>query len=356
MILSFNPGPSKVDPGVRQFMEQAHDEGFLQLGHRSERFVQLSKQVVATLRAKLNIPGEFFIYFTSSATECWEIIAQSLTRTRSLHFYNGAFGERWFQYAQALRPGATAYPFGVQDALDAQGLPPADNVDVVCLTQNETSNGTQVDATLLQRVTNHYRDALICVDATSSLGGLNLRYSRADVWFASVQKCLGLPAGLGLLICSPRAIERAKALGERAHYNALLSIHEKMLNYQTTHTPNVLGIYLLNRVLESRPIVKNLHDHLTARADILYQFLEETFAAGQPLVASRERRSTTVLAVEVTGPPADRLDALKRHCLAQGIQLGGGYGAWAKTTFRIANFPQLTDPDFVRLQAALMSF
>ncbi|MBC7448916.1 MAG: aminotransferase class V-fold PLP-dependent enzyme, partial [Hymenobacteraceae bacterium] len=268
------------------------------------------------------------------------------------HFYNGAFGEKWYQTAKALRPGAVGHPFVVQEALDAQGLPAAAGVEVVCVTQNETSNGTQVDATTMQRVTNQYRDALVCVDATSSLGGVNLRYARADVWFGSVQKCLGLPAGLGLLICSPRAVERAKAIGHRPHYNALLHLHEKMLNFQTTHTPNVLGLYLLLRVLQQRTPLKPIADHLGARAEILYKFFEENFPQWTPLVLNPEVRSQTVLALQCATPG---LEELKKAALAQDFQLGNGYGAWAKTTFRIANFPQHQDAELVRLQRFLVS-
>ncbi len=351
MVLSFAPGPAKVYPEIRQYLTDAHDDGILQLGHRSERFVQLSKSVVADIKAKLNVPAEYFVYFVSSATEVWEIIAQSLTRTASLHFYNGAFGEKWYHAARALRPGAVAHPFGVQEAIDARGLPAAAGVEVVCVTHNETSNGTHIDATTLQRVANQYRDALVCVDATSSLGGASLRYGRADVWYGSVQKCLGLPAGLGLLICSPRALERARQLGHRGHYNALLNIHEKMLNFQTTHTPNVLGIYLLSRVLQQRLPIKAVSEHLAARAEILYKFFDENFPQWAPLVSTPEVRSTTVLAL--TCAPA-ALEDLKKAALAHGIQLGNGYGAWAKSTFRIANFPQHQDPELVHLQRFLV--
>jgi phosphoserine aminotransferase len=353
MLLTFNPGPAKVYPELRQYLLEAHDEGILQMGHRSDRFVQLSKAVVADIKTKLNVPAEYSVYFTSSATESWEIIAQSLTRSSSLHFYNGAFGEKWFQTAKALRPNAVAHPFDVQEALDARGLPSAKGVEVVCVTHNETSNGTQVDATTLQRVTHHYREALVCVDATSSLGGANLRYGRADVWYGSVQKCLGLPAGLGLLICSPRTLERAKEIGHRNHYNALLSIHEKMLNFQTTHTPNVLGIYLLHRVLQQRLPIKAVNDHLAARAEILYKFFEENFPQWTPLVTPPELRSQTVLAL--TCAPGAPLDELKKAALAHGLHLGNGYGAWAKTTFRIANFPQHQDQELVQLQRFLVS-
>ena len=351
MLSTFNPGPSKVYTDVRQYMTDAYDHGILSMGHRGERFVTMSKAVVAALKVKLNIPQEYFVYFTSSATECWEIIAQSLTKEKSLHFYNGAFGERWYQYAKALKPASAAHQFGVNEVLTETELPAAPNAEMVCITQNETSNGTQIDPQTLLRVSNRYKEALLAVDATSSLGGLNLKYIRADIWFASVQKCLGLPAGLGILVCSPRAIERARKIGEKAHYNSLISIHEKMLNFQTTHTPNVLGIYLLGRVLEKRPQIKTVQDHLRERATVLYRFIgEECPPTWQPLVTNPATRSTTVVAVQV---PSSQLDEIKRQALQQGVQLGNGYGAWAKNTFRIANFPQIQDAEYDILQRVL---
>ena len=68
-------------------------------------------------------------------------------------------------------------------------------------------------------------------------------------------------------------------------------------------------------------------------------------------MANPEVRSQTVLAIQATGAV---LDDLKKAALAQGIQLGGGYGTLAKTTFRIANFPQHQDAELVQLQRFLV--
>jgi phosphoserine aminotransferase len=53
-------------------------------------------------------------------------------------------------------------------------------------------------------------DALIAVDATSSMAGVELDWQSADIWFASVQKCFGLPAGMAVMVCSPRALQYAE--------------------------------------------------------------------------------------------------------------------------------------------------
>ncbi|WP_192823616.1 aminotransferase class V-fold PLP-dependent enzyme [Rufibacter sp. LB8] len=345
-MFNFYPGPSKVYPEVRDFMGMAYDEGILSIPHRSERFVQMMRELVGLLRTKLNIPQDYYIFFPSSATECWEMIAQSLTPHKSLHVYNGSFGEKWYQYAKKLRPDAYGQAFDVQHELDAPNLPLEEDTDVICVTQNETSNGTQVSMNTLLKLQNQFKDPLLAVDATSSMAGLNLKFIRADIWFASVQKCFGLPAGMAVLVCSPRTIQRAKALNDRKHYNSLVFLHEKMLNYQTGHTPNVLNLYLMRRMLEKLPLIKTIDQQLVKRSKDLYSFFEE-YTQVKLLVENPEVRSQTVLTLQ--GKDKQILE-IKKHAAAQNLLLGNGYGALAKSTFRIANFPAIIDEEYVALQ------
>ncbi|QDA62228.1 aminotransferase class V-fold PLP-dependent enzyme [Hymenobacter jejuensis] len=345
-MYTFNPGPSAVYPEVRNYLTAAYDEGWLSAPHRGERFTGLMRQTIEELKKKLNIPQDYTVFFLSSATECWEVLAQSLTPTKSFHLYSGAFGEKWYEYAKALRPACTGYPFGIDEVPDVAALPlPDDEVDMVCITQNETSNATQLRDGFILNLYNRLGGALLAVDATSSLGGVQLKYIKADVWFASVQKCFGLPAGLGLMVLSPRAVARFRQINERSHYNSLTAQYEKMLNYQTTHTPNVLGIYLLYRVLQDRQPIKTVHQHLLDRATKLYDYFDQATQL-KPLVQNPETRSTTVIGLQ--GPP-QLIDDVKRRALQLGLQLGNGYGNWKPTSLRIANFPAIPDAAFEQL-------
>lgn len=343
---TFNPGPSAVYPAVRQYLTDAFDEGWLSAPHRSEKVTSLVRQTVADFKTKLNVPQDYTVLFTSSATECWEILAQSLTARRSLHLYNGDFGLKWLKYAQALRPASTGVSFGVDEVPDAAALPfAADDTDLVCITQNETSTATQLREGFILNLYNRLGGALLAVDATSSLGGLNLKYIKADVWFGSVQKCFGLPAGLGVLVLSPRAVAQARAVNDRAHYNALPAMLAQMLNFQTNFTPNVLGIYLLSRVLADREPIKAVHQHLSDRAQKLYDFFEQATPL-QPLIANPETRSTTVVGLK---GDAGTIEEIKRKALEAGLFLGSGYGPLKNTTVRIANFPAVPDAAFEAL-------
>jgi phosphoserine aminotransferase len=347
-MISFYPGPSKLYPQLEQYLTDAYRSGLLSVNHRSPAFMQLLEQTVARLRHKLAIPADYEIYFTSSATECWEVVAQSLVARRSGHLYNGAFGQKWQEYTGRLVPEAVGLEFGLNELPSAGRVAERlEGAEVLCLTHSETSNGTMLPMAWLSEL-RQQTDQLLAVDATSSMAGVELDWPAADVWYASVQKCFGLPAGLGVLVVAPRAVERARQLNERRHYNSLLYLRDNFLKYQSPHTPNTLGLYLLGRVMEQVPPIADVAARTEARAADWYAFLE---AEGyQPLVAEPAVRSATVVAVATEPAP---LKSLKEAALAAGLVLGNGYGSWKDSTFRIANFPALTDAEIDALRTFL---
>jgi phosphoserine aminotransferase len=344
--ITFYPGPSKVYPQVETYLQDAMKEGILSQNHRSIAFMELLKECISLFKQKQNIPADYSVYFTSSATECWEIVSQSLVKKHSHHVFNGAFGEKWFEYASRLgkRTSASKFDFqkhfGVNDDLNF-------DADLLCFTHNETSNATKIELDFLN-YTNH--ESLTAIDVTSSLGGVELDWELGDVWLASTQKCLGLPAGLGVMICSPRALKRAEEIGEKSHYNSLLFIHENFQKYQTHYTPNVLGIYLLMRVMQQVPDIQDISTKTKSRANDFYNFIENETKLNL-LIKNKYVRSKTVIAIE---GKVEEIANLKQKAKENNIILGNGYGAWKDTTFRIANFPAIEDWEFDKLKKLLL--
>lgn len=343
MESTFYPGPSKVYAQVADFMQDAYHEGILHINHRSDAFVDLSKKTVQLLKKKLLIPHEYTVLYATSATECWEIMAQSLLQDSSTHIYNGAFGQKWYHYTQKLTGRHSNFHLNYL-SFDIQELPSlellrekAKNSEFLCFTHNETSNGTALPVEFIQKVRQAFPSHILAFDATSSMAGVRLPFDLGDFWYASVQKCFGLPAGLAVLVCSPKVVKRAMEIQENRHYNSLAFMLEKMEDWQTTHTPNVLNIYLLMRVAEMIPSVPEIERRLQERKKIY-----ETFLKNLPgisfLIQNSIVRSTTVLAMQAS---EDRITELKQKALEQNIILGNGYGAWKNTTFRIANFPSI---------------
>jgi phosphoserine aminotransferase len=358
-VVTFYPGPSKVYPQVAQYMQNAFDEGVLSLNHRSAGFMQLLQKTLQLLHQKLDIPSEYSIYLVSSATEAWEVVAQSLTAQHSMHFYNGSFGKKWFHYTANIVPNASATWFDPQHtlthhlferetAIAQHNLTHLAAAEVVCLTHNETSNGTQLTLTDVQKIRQN-TDAIVALDVTSSLGGVALPWAQGDVWLASVQKCLGLPAGLGLMVCSPKALAKARLLNDHLRYNSLLAIDDNFTKFQTHYTPNVLGVYLLMKIMNQVADIQTIDSKTKARAQDWYKFIN-TQTPWQSLIQNTDTRANTVIAV--AGEPV-AIEALKKRATQHQITIGNGYGEWKSHSFRIANFPAIEDWEIEKLKRIL---
>jgi phosphoserine aminotransferase len=306
----------------------------------------LLKDTLQILHEKWNIPQDYTLYFISSATEAWEIVAQSLIKEKSLHLYNGAFGKKWAHYTEQIIPNAQSFEFGLNEDLKSVAPPlNTKDFDTICLVQSETSNGT--GQTICRSDFDLLEDAIIAVDATSTMGGINLPWTEADVWFASVQKCMGIPAGLGVLICSPKALERATQLNKKAHYNDVLLMEENRKLFQTHYTPNVLSIYVLNKLAHLLPDLTVINQQTWEKASILTDYFSNTNAFRLSfLIENPNLRLPTVFALQ--GEP-EQIKRLQNLCLKNNIELGKGYGEWKDNTIRIANFPSHTLEDFSQL-------
>ncbi len=332
--ISFYPGPSRVYSNITEYIYEAYKDGYMSANHRSELFMDLSRETKAVLHKRLGIPKDYQITFVSSATECWEIIAQSLVTESSQHFYNGAFGEKWMDYTKELVKKVYSCQFSIDEQLPVKQL--NKSADVVCVTHNETSNGTYISQKVMKQLAKARSDGqLLAFDATSSMAGIQLPWEQGDVWFASVQKCFGLPAGLALLVLGPSAVKRAEQIGERSHYNSLLRIMENASKEQTHHTPNVLNIYLLRRTQDLSQGIAHAEGKVLKRAAFWREFFEE-YESFEFLSSEADVRSPTVMALRTSKPKK-----LIELAASAGFTLGKGYGTWKQESFRVANFPAI---------------
>lgn len=351
-MITFAPGPSKVYDALPQYLQDAYAQGILSANHRSGAFMNLYRDTEQLFREKLQVPADFTLLFTSSATESWEIISQSLVEQSSYHLYSGSFGKKWLEYAQYILPATQGQKLEANQSIPVEHLQLGPEVDLIAVTQNETANASQVPMSVLKALAARYPEKMIAVDTTSSMGGIALDFTLADVWYASVQKCFGLPAGLGILLLSGKAKEKVARKGERGRYNSLSFMLENASSYQTHYTPNVLGIYLLYRVLQGMDPIAQVDARLRKRMAVLEQTIE-TSATFQLLVDNPSTRSTTVAAIAAS---EQEIVAVKKAAELVGIQLGGGYGPLKASSFRVANFPAITDEEFGRMVDFLKSY
>ena len=347
-MLNFYPGPSKLHASIGEDMQQALQSGILSMNHRSKAFSHLYSTAEIVAQEVFQLPNGYKVYFTSSATECWEIIAQSFINHSFTHIYNGAFGEKWKSVSATLGRVVQAIPYSFNEKLPSS-YTLSNEKSILCLTQVETSNGSYIPSSELKNIRTHWK-GLIAVDATSSMAGIETDFNTADIWFASVQKCFGLPSGLAILILSPRVEEELKNVTS-VHYNDLKNIIINGKQFQTTHTPNILGIYLLKQRLASLSM-ESPYSRVISQMNDLYLFFEKSRFT--PLISNKVYQSPTVLTLKVNNE--EELKEISKRTESTKIVLGKGYGEWKLNTFRVANFPSHTEDDIGQLISFFSTF
>jgi phosphoserine aminotransferase len=343
----FTPGPSHPHSGLRSFLDDALADDIVTISHRGAAFSEVYARTDAALRGLMDIPADYHLMFVGSATEAMERVIQGLVANRSHHFIGGSFAEKWFEIAEQLgkKPTATRVEPG-QSFSEADLMVPADT-ELVCVTQNETSTGTAFADEALLALTRLPERPLVAVDVVSSAPLSELPWQGLDAVFFSVQKAFGLPAGLGVLVASPRALAKSAELRARGlslgSYHSLPQLAAAAAKFQTPETPNVLGIYLLSRVAEdfNKQGADRLRRENRARAQIIYEVIDN-HAELEPFVTDPRWRSPTVIVTTVKNGN----HALHQYLKDQGLVLGQGYRPYQEEHLRIANFPAIDRQSF----------
>lgn len=339
--ITFNPGPSQISAATKKDIQKAIQSRILEISHRSKDFDAFSEATIKNLRHFLQIPDEYHVFYTSSATEAMELAIRHCVEKKSFHFTNGNFSEYFAQIGTALGKEALTdkAEWGTQNNFSDAKIPK--DAELITITANETSTGVMCNDQDIATIRKRYPEQLLAVDITSNGGVVAYMIKNADIWLFSVQKAFGLPAGLGILILSPRAYERAR------YYTGIFSVQNmesKMKEkYETVQTPNVLNIYLLGKQLERWNATGGIftkEKETNEKARIIYNFFAEQNY--QFFVKEPRHRSTSVITIAAD---ARQIQKLHEACKQEGIILGKGYGKIKENTFRISNFPAITKDD-----------
>ncbi|MBK5259796.1 MAG: alanine--glyoxylate aminotransferase family protein [Thermoanaerobaculia bacterium] len=329
----FVPGPTWVRPELLQELTRP------MIGHRSAEFKELFRGINANLKTLFSTKQDTFVV-TSSGTGVMQAALENCVKRRVLVTTCGAFSERWFNIAQSLGYEADRLDAGWGNAIDIDAL--ADHLltrrghyDAVTITHNETSTGVTNDVAALAAVIREESpDTMILVDAVSSLGGMPVLFDEwdLDVCLASVQKGLALPPGITVTAVSSRALEQAKKHPYRGTYFDFLEYKKQADGNSVPSTPSIPHFYALAKQLDHIVREETLPVRYERHRRMLDLSIERTahFAkrTGDPAHAS-----VTVSAFE----PAINPETLRNRMKERGYTLGGGYGEWKDTTFRIGH-------------------
>ncbi len=343
----FVPGPTNTPDRILRAMHVAMED------HRSSAFPGLAAPVLRDLRGIFKTEtGQAFI-FPASGTGAWEA---SLCNTlspgdRVLAARFGQFSHLWIDMAQRL-----GLKVDILDAEWGEGAPieryhaalAADKgheIKAVLFTHNETATGVTSDVAGIRRALDDVKHpALLMVDGVSSIGSIDFRMDEwgVDLAVTGSQKGLMLPAGLGIVCASTKAL----ACYDKAKLARVFFDFGDMTKANATgyfpYTPSLPMLYGLRESLAM--IFEEGLDNIFARHHRLAEGTRAAVKAWGLSLCAKEPRwySDTVSAILV--PPgfngAEVIDiAYRRYDLA----LGAGLARMAGKLFRIGHLGDLNE-------------
>jgi len=339
----FIPGPTEVREDVREAMN------FPMFGHRMPETSKLMGEVGEKLQ-KLLYTNNFIVISTSSGTGLMEACSRNCIKDKALHVTCGSFSERWAKISKACNKDIDIleYEWG-------RGIPASDieeklktgKYDTVFVTHNETSTGVMNPLKDTGEMMKNYPDVLLCVDAVSSMAGVEIRTDdwNIDVVLASVQKAFALPPGLAIAAVSAKAMKRSAELDDKGYYfdfHAFKKYWDKAKQPPTTGCLNLIVAlnYQLDKIINEEGIENRFKRH-EEMAGIVQDWTRKNF----DFFADENYLSPTVTCIKNTR--AISVTGLNEELAKRGAVISNGYGSLKEKTFRIAHMGDIT-PDEIK--------
>ena len=331
------PGPSSVHPRVLQAMTQPV------VGHLDPKFFQIMDDVGHMLREVFHTSNYMTVPLSSTGTGGMEAACANVLERGDTMIVcrNGYFGFRLADIAE--RCGAETItldaPWG--KPVDAQAL--ADELDkhprvkAVGVVHAETSTGVITPIPEISRLV-HEHDALLILDAVTSLGGHEVLMDEwdVDVCYSATQKCLGAPPGLSPISIGPRAMEviNQRESKVQSFYFNLKDLQEYWNQTRAYHHTSPISMtYALRESLRMmmEEGIDNRIDRHARTAEALRAGLQ---AMGLELLADPAYRLNPLTTVVI---PEGITDTAVRGSLLNGynIEIGGGLGDLAGKAWRV---------------------
>jgi predicted phosphoserine aminotransferase len=339
-IRFFLPGPSYVPEDIRQAMTGP------MIGHRSAAFKEIYGRLAARLPQVLRTAGDA-MFASGSSTLLMEAAIASCVERDVLHLVNGDFSSRWLAISRSLGKSADSIDVPLGEAATPDLVRAAlqrKRYEAVALVHNETSTGVISPLAEIAATVRSESDALILVDTVSSLGGAPVETDAwgLDVVLAGTQKALALPPGLVVFSFSERAAERAGKVTRRGYYTDLLRYRSKHREGGTITTPALSLVYALDVQLE-RLLAEGLEARWERHRSLAARTAGWAAERGFRYAPREGVRSPTVSCLRP--PEGCSAPGLVKQLAARGFTVGGGYGDWKPSTFRIGHMGEvrLTD-------------
>ena len=343
----FIPGPTNIPEVVRQAMnvpmqdQRAHDFGALTMG----LFEDLKKVFKTPTGQMVMIPG--------SGTGAWEAAITNTLNVgdRVLMARHGMFSTLWVEMAERLGLEvevidlAWGAPCPVQEFARRLAADTKGTIKGVFVTHNETATGVTSDvAAVRQALDASSHDALLFVDGVSSVGSLDFRMEEwgVDLAVTGSQKGLMLPAGLGILGVSAKALAATKTATMRRAY---FELGDQLKNNATGYFPFTPPTQLLHGLRKSldRMFAEGLENVFSRHVRLASGVRAAVKAWGLSTAAEDVScASNTVTAIRVPDH-VDARDVIRIGYDRYNCSFGSGLGPLTGKVFRIGHLGDLNE-------------
>ncbi|GIK81984.1 MAG: phosphoserine transaminase [Pseudorhodoplanes sp.] len=306
----FSSGPCAKRPG---WSLQALTDAALGRSHRSKIGKAKLKRAIDLTREILQVPQGFHVGIVpASDTGAVEMALWSLLGARPVTMLAWeSFGEGWV--------GDVVKELKLKDVTTLKApygeLPDLSKVDTdtdIVFTWNGTTSGVRVPSADWIKAD---RKGLTICDATSAAFAQRLDFSKLDVVTFSWQKALGGEAAHGMIVLSPRAVERLEShkpawpLPKIFRLTKGGKLNAGVFEGETINTPSMLAVEDYLDTLQWAKSAGGL-DALVARADANAKALW-TWMAKTPWVENLARdpatRSNTSVCLKIVDPAVAKL-------------------------------------------------
>jgi phosphoserine aminotransferase len=319
---NFSSGPCAKRPG---FSLNVLQDAVLGRSHRSKPGKAKLLEAIDRTRSVLGVPDDYHIGIVpASDTGAYEMAMWSLLGARGVDILGWeSFGKGWISDAvKQLKLDDVR----VMEA-DYGHLPDLSAVDFtrdVAFTWNGTTSGVCVpngDWIAADR------QGLTLCDATSAAFAMPLAWDKLDVTTYSWQKVLGGEAAHGMLILSPRAVDRLESYTPPWPMPKIFRLTkggkliDGIFRGETINTPSMLAVedYLDTlKWAESLGGLSGLLGRVAANNKVLNDWVDASDWAGN-LCAETANRSTTSVCLTITDSDIAALDAEAQAAFAKKI-------------------------------------
>jgi len=206
------PGPTEIHPRVLTTMSQPA------IGYLDPIFVEMMEELKTLLRYAYQTKNALTFPISGPGSVGMEYCFVNLVAPgdKVVVCRNGVFGGRMTENVERCGGTPIVVDHAWGEPVDPQKLEDAlkanPDARVVAFVHAETSTGCQSDAKTLTQLA-HKHDALVIVDAVTSLGGTPVLVDEwgVDAIYSASQKCLSCTPGLSPVSFSERVVDYVKA-------------------------------------------------------------------------------------------------------------------------------------------------